>query len=158
MAQVFLASQALDGISGHETGRKLLAQLYAAHAEGELPEIAIAPGGKPYFVTSPWHFSISHTKRHAFCALADCPIGIDAEEADRAIDLKIAPKILSPGEFSQFAQADDPRDCLLRFWVLKEASAKWTGEGIRWHPNHTSFSLPDRRIQELEGCLLAVVY
>ena len=158
MARVFLASQALSGRSGHQVGRALLADLYAAHVGGEMPAIAIAPGGKPYFVDSAWHFSISHTKRHAFCALAEHPIGIDAEELDRNIDLKIAPKILSAGEFAQFQAAQDPRDALLRFWVLKEAAAKLTGEGMKWHPTHTDFTLPDGRIQELDGCLVAVMY
>ena len=158
MAPYYLAGQALHGHSGHEVGRALLAQLYQTHVGGVMPEIAIADGGKPYFVDSPWHFSISHTKGHAFCALSPSPIGIDAEEMDRKIDLKIAPKILSSEEFAQFAQAEDPRLCLLRFWVLKEATAKFTGEGMKWHPTHTNFSLPDGRIREMDGCLVAVVY
>ena len=158
MARYYLTGQALNGRSGHEVGRQLLAALHAAHAGGELPAIAIAPGGKPYFVDSPWHFSITHTKHHAFCALSEHPIGIDAEEADRKIDLKIAPKILSPGELAQFQTAEDPRLTLLSFWVLKEAAAKLTGEGVKWHPNHTDFTLPDSRIRNMDGCLVAVVY
>ena len=155
---MILGCAELKGLSGHEGGRKLLRELWQAHVGGEMPEIAIAPGGKPYFVESPWHFSISHTKGHGFCALSDRPIGIDAEEKDRKIDLKIAPKILSSGELAQFQTAQDPRDTLLRFWVLKEAAAKHTGEGMKWHPTHTDFTLPDGRIRELDGCLVAVIY
>ena len=158
MAEIFMNWQALNGQNGHEVGRRLLRQLYEAHAGGTMPEILTTDRGKPHFATGNWHFSISHSKNHAFCVLADRPVGIDAEEMDRNINLSIAPKILSEGELAQFEASEDPRDTLLRFWVLKEASAKRTGEGIGWHPRHTDFKLPDERITEIDGCLVAVVY
>jgi phosphopantetheinyl transferase len=157
MAEIFLNWQALNGKNGHEIGRKLLAELYEAHVGGVMPEILTADGGKPCFATGDWYFSISHSKNHAFCVLADHPVGIDAEEIDRQIRLSIAPKILSAGELAQFDAADDPRDTLLRFWVLKEAAAKHSGKGIGFHPRHTDFKLPDSRIAEIDGCLVAVV-
>ena len=43
------------------------------------------------------------------------------------------------------------------FWVLKEAAAKLTGEGIKGYPNQTDFDLTDPRVQQLCGCLVAVV-
>ena len=124
--------------------------------EGQLPEIAIGERGKPYFVDSPWHFSISHTKKRVFCVLHDAPVGIDAEEMDREIRLQLAEKILSPGEKAQFDRAEDPRIALLKFWVLKEAAAKLTGQGLKGYPNHTDFSLEDPRIRECNGCILAI--
>ncbi len=158
MATVYFAARALDGISGHEAGRQLLRQLWHQHIGTDLPEIAIASGGKPYFPGEKWHFSISHTKQHVFCALADVPIGIDAEELDRKIDLRLADKILSPHERAQFDAAEDQRTTLLTFWVLKEATVKRSGEGLRGYPNHTEFTLPDTRVQVCQDCLLAVVY
>ena len=158
MAQTYLASAALNGRSGHEVGRMLLSQLYDTHVGTPMPQILAAPRGKPYFADSGWHFSISHTKHYAFCVLADIPVGLDAEEMDRKVDLSIAPKILSAQELTQFQSAQDQRLTLLRFWVLKEAQAKLTGEGMKWHPIHTVFTLPDSRIQEISGCLVAVVY
>lgn len=158
MPKLFLAWRRLDGVSGHEMGRALLAQLYEAHVGGPLPSVAIETKGKPYFEGSPWHFSISHSKCHAFCVLSDCPVGVDGEELDRRIDLKMAEKLLSAGELAQFEAAEDPKKALLSFWVLKEATAKHTGEGIRVHPNHTNFTLPDSRIQEIDGCVVAIVY
>lgn len=158
MPQIYIAGRALAGQTGHQAGRSLLAQLYDTRVGGNMPQIAIAPGGKPYFVATGWYFSITHTKKHAFCVLADVPVGIDAEEADRQIALSLAPKILSQGELAQFSAAEDPRKTLLHFWVLKEASAKLSGEGIRFHPNHTDFVLPDARIQERDGCVVAVIY
>ena len=157
MTQVYLAHCALDGCSGHDAGRRLLAQLFATHVGGNMPAIAVAPGGKPYFTTGNWHFSISHTKKHAFCALSNAPIGIDAEETDRKIDLRLADKILSPSEKSQFDTAADQRQALLRFWVLKEAAAKLTGQGLRGYPNHTDFDLGDNRVTEIRNCFVAIL-
>lgn len=152
-----LASCALDGMTGHEAGRKLLAELYRAETGCDLPEIAVSPRGKPYFPDSPLFFSITHTKKHAFCALSPLPIGIDAEEVDRAVSLSLAEKILSPGERVQFDAARDGCRALLTFWVLKEAQAKLTGEGLRGYPNHTDFRLDDPRVTMRDGCLLAVI-
>ena len=143
----------LNGQDGHTAGRELLEDLYGA----PLPEIAYTKLGKPCFVGSDLHFSISHTPKHAFCVLSDRPVGIDAEETDRNIRLDLANKILSPAEMEQFSMTDDPRLALLKFWVLKEAAGKCTGEGMQPWPNHTSFSLDDPRVQEIDGCLVAII-
>ena len=143
----------LNGRDGHTVGRELLEQLC-----GEpLPEIVHTTLGKPHFVDNSLHFSISHTREHVFCVVSDRPVGIDAEEADRQISLLLAEKLLSPTEQEQFYQADDPRLALLTFWVLKEAAGKCTGEGMQLWPNHTSFSLDDPRVQEIDGCLVAII-
>ena len=116
--------------------------------------------GKPYLENAddiPLHFSISHTKNHAFCAIAPVNLGIDAEEMDRPIKLSLAEKILSSGELFRFRQAKDPRAALLRLWVLKEAAAKRGGEGLRGYPSHTDFSPEDPRIYEIGGCYVAVL-
>ena len=148
---------ALSGRSGHEAGRELLAQAYREATGADLPPIAITERGKPYFPDSPWYFSISHTKAHAFCVLSDSPIGIDAEETDRNINLALAEKILSPAEKVRYNAATDKRRALLTFWVLKEAVAKCSGEGLRGYPNHTDFSPDDPRVTEIDGCLVAIL-
>lgn len=150
-------SRALEGRTGHEAGRALLAEIYRQETGEELPEIRVTDRGKPYFPDSPWHFSISHTKRRAFCVLSRSPVGLDAEELDRDINLALAQKILSPSEKKQFDAAADKRRALLTFWVLKEATAKYTGEGLRGYPNRTDFSLDDPGVLEMDGCILAVV-
>ena len=147
----------LDGLSGHEAGRALLKQLWQENVGGEFPEIAIVDRGKPYFVDSPWHFSISHTKKRVFCVIHDAPVGIDAEEMDRKIDLRLADKILSEPEKCRYEAADDRRAALLRFWVLKEAAVKLTGEGLRGYPNHTDFDPNDPSVTEMNGCYVAVL-
>ena len=148
---------ALDGRTGHEAGRALLAELYRRETGEALPPIVISPRGKPFFADSPWHFSISHTRKHAFCVLDRENIAIDAEELDRRVELRLAERILSPREKEQFEAAADKTRALLTFWVLKEAAAKLSGEGLRGFPNHTNLSLDDPRVREIEGCVVAIL-
>ena len=143
--------------TGHEEGRKLLSEMYLQRTGQPLPEILKGTRGKPYFPEGDWHFSISHTKNFVFCVLDNQPIGIDAEELDRDIKLSLADKILSPMEKAQFDAATEKKRALLTFWVLKEATGKMTGEGINGYPNKTNFSLDDPRVQEIDGCLVAVI-
>lgn len=152
-----LATCDLAGRTGHEAGRQLLRELYRAETGENLPEISVTDRGKPYFPGSPWHFSISHTPKHAFCVLSKNNVALDAEEADRKINLHLAEKILSPGEKAQFDAAENQEKALLTFWVLKEAAVKLSGDGLRGYPNHTNFSLDDPRVTEMNGCILAVL-
>ena len=135
----------------------LLKELYREATGKDLPEIRITDRGKPYFPDSDWHFSISHTPKHAFCVLSRNNVGLDAEELDRKVNLKLAEKILSPEEKARFDAAENKEKALLTFWVLKEAAAKLSGEGLRGYPNHTNFTLEDPRVTELDGCILAVM-
>ena len=148
-----LLYEQLNGRNAHATALTLLEKLYG----GPLPEIRRTKLGKPYFVDSPLHFSISHTPHFVFVALSDRPIGIDAEETGREIKLALAEKLLSPGELAQFQNAEDKRLALLKFWVLKEAAGKCSGQGMQLWPNHTDFSLSDPRVQEIAGCLVAAI-
>ncbi len=148
----------LGDMTGHAAGRMLLYKAYRRETgTGLKQEICIAEGGKPYLADSPWKFSISHTKHHAFLAFGQEEVGIDAEELDRNINLALAEKILSPSERAQFDAAQDKHRALLTFWVLKEAQAKLTGLGLRGYPNNTNFSLDDPRVREWSGCLVAVL-
>lgn len=152
-----LAHCELKGQTGHEAGRQLLKQLYREETGENLPPVQKTERGKPIFKDSPYHFSITHTPKHAFCVLAKENIAMDAEELDRKIDLRLAEKVLSPSEKAQYDAAADKRKALLTFWVLKEASVKLTGEGLRGYPNHTHFSLDDPRVQQIDGCLMAIL-
>lgn len=152
-----IASCELGGLSGHEAGRMLLKDLYREATGEDLPEIRITDRGKPWFPDSDWHFSISHTPKHAFCVLSRNNVGLDAEELNRKVNLKLAEKILSPEEKARFDAAENKEKALLTFWVLKEAAAKRSGEGLRGYPNHTNFTLEDPRVTELDGCILAVM-
>lgn len=154
---MFLEGREIAETTGHEAGRALLREMYLRYVGGPVPDITVTERGKPYFVDSPWKFSISHTPRHVFCALSKNNIGIDAEERDRQIRLQLAEKILSAAEKERFAKAEDPRMALLKLWVLKEAQVKFTGDGLQGYPTHTDFTLSDPRVRELQGCLVAVI-
>ena len=151
------AAQIQPGQTGHDAAWQLLERMYRQKAGGVLPAVERTALGKPYFLNSPWHFSLTHTKGHVFCVLSQKPVGIDAEEEDRKINLALADKILSPGERAQYDAAADKRLALLTFWVLKEAQVKCTGQGLQGYPKDTDFSLEDPRVQEIDGCLVAVV-
>ena len=152
-----ITGEPISGPGGHEAGRALLSRMYREVTGQPCPEIAVTDRGKPYFVGGTLHFSISHTKRHVFCALSDRNVGLDAEEMDRNIDLRLAEKILSESEKSRYGQTEDKRAALLRLWVLKEAAAKLSGEGLRGYPKHTDFAPDDPRILEIDGCYVAVL-
>ena len=154
---ITLAHRKISPGEGHEAGRILLAELYRAHRGVEMPDVVLEDRGKPRFPDDPLQFSITHTRDHVFVAISDRSIGIDAEQLDRRIDLRLADKILSPTEKQQYDAAPDKRLALLTFWVLKEAEGKRTGEGIRGYPNHTAFSLDDPRVTVAENCLLAII-
>lgn len=155
--EYYLSGGLIGPDTGHAAGRALLASLYRQVTGEPLPPVLTAPRGKPYLEASPWHFSITHTKKHVFCALSRAELGIDAEELDRKIDLRLAERVLSPGEYAQYLAAPDKRRALLTFWVLKEAQAKCAGTGLTGFPNHTDFTLDDPRVTVRDGCLLAVI-
>ena len=142
---------------GHRAGRQLLQKMYEETFGKTMPEILVTERGKPYFQDSPVHFSISHTKKHVFCVLSERPVGVDAEEMSRNIRPELAEKILSAYEKAQYEQAANRKEALLRFWVLKEAAVKCTGEGLQGYPNHTEFSLNDTRIFQMNDCIVAVI-
>lgn len=152
---VFLLSEALNGRSGHDVGRELLARLYLQATGREVPRIAITPQGKPYFPDGQWHFSISHTKNFAFCVLSQRNVGLDAEEKGRPVSSTMLEKFLSDNEKARLG--DDQQDAFLRLWVLKEAQAKLTGRGMGNWMKNTDFNPFDQRIQEINGCYVAVL-
>lgn len=151
-----IGSASLNGLSGHDAGRQLLARMYRERTGADMPAIAVTDRGKPYFAAGELHFSISHTKRHVFCVLSDKPVGIDAEEADRDVDLGLADRILSESEKRRWDTAADKRQALLRLWVQKEAYAKLTGRGWGSYLYDTDFDPNDPKIKTMDGCYVAV--
>ncbi len=147
----------LGGQSGHEAGLRLLEAIYFQETGQPLPPILRTPRGKPCFAAGEYHFSISHSKNHAFCVLAKRNIAIDAEELGRRISPNSPGRILSREEYAQYAAAPDRSRAFLTFWVLKEAAVKLTGEGLRGIPNATAFRLDDPRVREIDGCLVAIL-
>ena len=84
-------------------------------------EPLIAPGGKPYIPGGP-EFSLSHSGTLAVIALADVPVGADAEK-DRPVGDAVRLRALTGAERA------DSRDFLF-FWTRKEAALKCLGTGV----------------------------
>ena len=147
--------EALDGRDGHSVGRALLTRAYRQATGENLPKIALTERGKPYFPDGKRHFSISHTKNFVFCALSDRNIGLDAEEKGRKVTPAMIEKFTSPAE--KLRLGSDPQDAFLRLWVQKEASAKLTGRGMGNWLKNTDFYPESPKLQEINGCYVAVL-
>ena len=147
----------LDNEDGHSAGRQLLEQLYRQVTGCAMPPIAVTDRGKPYFENSDWHFSISHTKNHVFCCISRENVGIDAEEMDRTVDLRLADRYLSDAEKTRLEAESDKNAALLRLWVLKEAYAKRNGKRLGNYLKETNFDPRDKRISCIDGCFVAVL-
>lgn len=94
----------------------------AVEARGLAADFFYLPDGRPAVKGA--HIGIAHTPNMAICAIADAPVGVDIENADRAIRPQAARKILAPGESLQNGRT------LTDVWVDKEAYLKLTGAGL----------------------------
>ncbi len=136
----------LNGRDAHDLGRELLFSMTGKQ------EIMLTKTGKPYFPRCPLHFSISHTKDHVFVCVSENNVGMDAEEITRPVRPAMR-KMLSETEAPRVATSGD----FLKLWVLKEALAKLTGQGIGNYLKNTDFSPDDQRIQMIDGCYVAIM-
>ena len=78
--------------------------------------------GRPV-LPAPWDLSLSHAGSLGVAALAQTPVGVDTEAADRNF-ARLRRKLCSPGE------QNVPDERLGELWTAKEAYLKLTGEGI----------------------------
>lgn len=92
-----------------------------------LPEVAYGPWGKPCFLDSPLHFSLSHSGEFAAALLSDAPCGVDLERVRPEVALRMRARCLSAREQ---AEAMDFFEC----WTKKECIAKLDGRGMHTHP------------------------
>lgn len=93
--------------------------------EADLSQLVMADNGKPYLIGLPFHFSFSHCKGYAACAVDDQPIGIDIELIHPRI-LKVAHKFLNEKEKTMIANLEekDQLNQLAFLWAAKEAMYK----------------------------------
>ena len=94
--------------------------------EANMKDIVMADNGKPYLKGVPFHFSFSHCKGYAACAVSDhFPIGIDIEIIHPRI-AKVAHKFLNDAEKNMLSNLseEDALKQLAFFWAAKEAMYK----------------------------------
>lgn len=146
---------ALRGAS--EAVRELLAEAFRREYGAALPEIAVAPGGKPYFPQRPdVFFSLSHSGEHLLCALSGAPIGCDVQKR----------RALLPGTEERLMDERERRDFeFFELWCLRESLLKLSGGGslrtARFRREGGRILPPDARVScrlygGIDGCACAV--
>ena len=123
----------------HEQGRKTCAAAYLLLCEGlrkeygilEKPVFGYGEHGKPFILGHPdIHFNLSHCREAALCVISDHPVGVDIESI-REYKESLAHYTMNDSELTQIKQSDNPALEFIRFWTMKEAVLKLSGEGIR---------------------------
>lgn len=143
--------------SGHDTAYGLLEHAYEQTIGGRLPHIHRGTWGKPFFLRSDVEFSLSHTKTMAFCAIGDCPVGVDAETI-RPVRPRVPERTMNPAELDWIAAFEDRDTAFLRLWTAKEAWAKLTGRGLDGQPRAIELAVGDGAVLGVQGAQAAFVW
>jgi len=129
-----------------------LERAYSLHAGA----LAYTDQGKPYLPGHPVHLSLSHSKSHALCAVADVPLGCDIE-THRSVPAYTQRRVLG---------ADEPPEDFFAYWTLKESHFKLHGDFDRPFSTLTFTLAGDQATgqdahgwlyHEVPGCTAAVV-
>ena len=100
----------------------------ALGANGVAPTLTYSKNGKPFLTNrTGTYFSITHSDKWVFLAVADCEIGIDAQ-IPRRVCPRLAARSTSPEELTWVKENTEPR--FARLWTMKEAYLKYTGTGL----------------------------
>ena len=107
---------------------------------GNAPTLVYGANGKPYLADLPnTHFSITHSDKWVFLAVADCEIGIDAQ-MPRKVCPRLAARSTSPEELAWVKENTEPN--FTRLWTMKEAYLKFTGTGLAVPIREVTISVP----------------
>jgi len=86
--------------------------------------------GKPLLKDFPQiHFSLSHTKGVAACAVSDFEVGVDVQVI-RPVTDKAANRVLTEAEYAEFKIAQNPDEFFCEIWAIKESCMKKSGQGM----------------------------
>lgn len=115
----------------------MLAELLMRKAAGKFcglaPDqikICYNPYGKPYIANlRHFKFNISHSGKYVAIATSKYKIGIDIEQIQN-IDLTIAKRCFTPGEYAYICSCENPRNAFYQMWTLKESYIKAVGKGL----------------------------
>lgn len=114
----------------HGLLRQVLGRYLATPYPGDF---VVGPQGKPALPFEGPHFNLSHA--HGMVAVAvspSTPVGIDVEDLTRSVDARaLAASVLSADETSELEASGWGSEDFLTRWVMKEALAKATGQGLR---------------------------
>lgn len=122
----------------HEAGRRQSLAAYLLLMRGlsreygieEPPAFEFGEHGKPRLQGRPdIHFSLSHCRQAAVCALSSRRVGVDVESIGRYRE-GVARYTMNDEEMGLILGAERPDVAFTRLWTMKEARQKLTGEGI----------------------------
>ena len=135
-------------IAAHAMLRRMLREALG----GEEPDFVLSPLGRPELMSRrdgrpvP-SFNLTHSCDFAACAiLHSAPIGIDAEDIRRPIDVdEMAGRWFHPSERRLLKRIAEVKrvEMFFRIWTTKEAIVKTTGHGLRIEPQLFAVD-PDR--------------
>ena len=107
---------------------------------GNAPALVYGANGKPYLADNrDTYFSITHSDKWVFLAVADYEIGIDAQ-MPRKVCPRLAARSTSPEELSYVKENTEPN--FTRLWTMKEAYLKYTGTGLSIPVREVTISVP----------------
>ena len=135
-------SHALEHLTAHDLlGAALLQDFGLRH-------VKITRRGleKPVLLHENLHMNLSHCKGLAVAAVGRFPLGVDCERP-RAVKDRLLDKICAESEAAAIRAQTDKNFAFARFWTLKEAYGKYTGEGIRAPLRALRFSLSEDGIR-----------
>ncbi len=96
----------------------------------EQPTFSFGEHGKPYLEGHHGvHFSLSHCRLAAACAVSSRPVGIDVETIRQPHETLLR-HVMSEEEVSTIYAAADPALQFTRLWTRKEALLKLRGTGL----------------------------
>ena len=91
---------------------------------------AAGENGQPLLPGTGLFCSVSHTDTLCICAVADVPVGIDAEKI-RPAPLRVAQRIFTPQEQQYLCEASQTDRVFFEIWTRHESVVKLTGAGLR---------------------------
>lgn len=111
------------------------ALLYEAYkdytGETAIPRIETSIKGKPFFVTGPIKFNLSHSGDYVMCVLSDEEVGCDVENHNANAE-NIAKRFFSLDEFEYIRASGGKDEAFTRLWTLKESVLKAFGTGLAY--------------------------
>lgn len=95
------------------------------------PSFAFLKNGKPVLRDMPGiHFNLSHCRKGVLCVIADEPVGCDIEAVPEVLDMDLCRHCFSLEETGLITRSASPEIEFTRWWTMKEAALKLTGEGL----------------------------
>lgn len=122
----------------NDLGRCTCAAAYLLLCEGlqreygmmDLPIFEYGEHGKPFIKGNPdIHFNMSHCREAVICVLSDAPVGVDVESV-RTLNESLVRYTMNDGEQQEIFHSDRSDIAFTRFWTMKEAVLKCSGEGL----------------------------